>query len=245
MKIAFFWHWQKKINPEGTGLAIKDSIIHAAGKLAQDHSVTIFSIDSKGKSRQTFCEEHNVHYEFRNNVLDLMEALKEFSPQIAMMNHHPEDYFEIRKQVQDIVPYTGVYITAPLEYMSDWNEFDFIFTNHQYQADTLESFGVHGSKLWISPKTADEDIFIATDTPKKWDIVYPSRGDIGYWKRPELVIDAAKKLGLSVVLPGSNVNPEAYDHVTVLGWLTPKELSEVYNQSRLLVITSNEREMGA
>lgn len=244
MKIAFLWHWRKKVNKELTGLAIKDSIINAIGKFSDDYDVYVYALDNLNAERETFCKEHNITYKFFQTKDKLIRAIKDFNPEVLMFNHHPKNYKSVRKSLRPYSKINGIYITSQIKFMWDWRKFDFIFANHEYQKKRLIRFGAKKENIWISPKTADEKIFFPMKKDKKWDLIYPARGGIGYLKRIELVIEAAKINKQSVVLPGSSTKLNKYPNVTVLPWLSPEELAEVYNKSRCLVITSNKREMG-
>lgn len=245
MKLAFLWHWRKKLDSSESQLAIKDSIVNAIGKLNNEYKSFVFILDDKGEDRDTYSEEHNINYIFRNDLAKIKSEITKLEPDLLMFNHNSRDYSELVFNLSSVVKLKGVYITSSIESSSIWKEFDFIFANHNYQKDLLVKYGADPKNVWISPKTADEEIFYPDPTiEKKWDVVYPARGPIGYFKRPEIAIEACRRLGLKIVLPGADINENDYDHVTVLGWLTQEKLAQVYNQARCLVITSDYREQG-
>jgi len=105
-------------------------------------------------------------------------------------------------------------------------------------------FDIPEDKIIVAPKTADLNVFKPLNIDKKWDCIYPGRCTEGYWKRPELAIEACQIAGKSLVMPGANLK-RTYNHVKIFNkWLTPFELNIIYNQSRCLLITSNYKEMG-
>lgn len=244
MKIIFLWHWQKKIKPDGTGFFVEDSFIYAIGKLSQEHEVYLFAINKNSVDKEVWCKSQNIRYKFYSTVDKLIDAVKKEQPDILFYNHHPDDFYNIRKELNLSSKIKGIYFSAPITPAPDWADMNILMVHHNCHKNQLIQLGVPETNIWVSPKTANEKIFYPRKIEKKWDVIYPARGGLGYWKRLELIVEACKLAKLSLVIPGSNLDATDLKHVTVLPWLTPEELAIAYNQSRCLAVTSGFQEMG-
>ena len=245
LKIVFLWHWLKRSTPELNGVfAAKDSLIHAIGLLSQEYDIKLISL-SKDEDYELYSSEQNIYYIFRSSWNELINEVRKINPDILFINHHPSNYTKILKNLSLLRAKKIIYYSSPIRHLSGYHKaLNAHLVHHEYQKAILLQKGVDAKKVYVAPKTADLSLFKPVKTVKKWDCIYPMRGKIGYWKRPELAIKACKIKKFSICMPGAVIPPK-YNWVTTYDkWVSQRELAKLYNQSKCLVITSNDREMG-
>ncbi len=245
LKIVFLWHWQKRLTDEEKPVfAVPDSLINAAGRLSSDYIVKLVAF-SKERDYEVHSAKQNIDYIFRTSLEGLMSAVTDIDPDILLINHNPNPYEKLQKMLNRLRAKKIIYYSAPIKELNQYHKkIEYHLVHHKYQKEILKRKGIDPKKIVVSPKTADMEIFNPGDIEKKWDCIYPMRGGMGYWKRAELAIEACKLNNMLIVMPGAKIPPE-YSWVTTFGeWKSPKEMARLYNQSKCLVITSNEKEMG-
>lgn len=245
IKIVFLWHWQKRLtNEKKPVFAVPDSLIHAIGKLSLEYNVTLIAL-SKNGDYDIYSANQNIQYLFRTSQAKLIFETLKINPHFILMNHHNEPYDDLQRKIESLNSKKLIYYSSPITKLNEYHKtMDYHLVHHEYQKEILETKGINPQKIFVAPKTADLHTFKPYPINKKWDCIYPARGGIGYWKRPELAIEACKINNQSIVMPGAKIPPK-YNWVTTFNeWKTPQELVLLYNQSRCLVITSNDEEMG-
>lgn len=245
LKFVFLWHWQKRLTREKNAVfAVPDSLINAIGRLSSEYSVKIVAL-SKTKNYNVYSPEQNIDYVFRKSLKKIIAETTQIDPDFLLINHHPYPYEELQKKLNFLRAKKIIYYSAPINELNEYHrKMDCHIVHHEYQKEILKKKGINPEKIFIAPKTADMKIFKPMAVGKKWDCIYPMRGTIGYWKRPELAIKACKLNNMSIIMPGAKIPSEYYWVTTPNEWKTPEELTVLYNQSKCLVITSNESEMG-
>lgn len=261
-KLVFVWHWNKKINEQG--FLADDSLIYAIRELSKKYDVEI--VAKKNGLANTVLQSNGLTYvlfETKKEIIDYIINTRK--PDLVFFNHHSAPYDDLlRPIVSEKSIHTGIYYSSPIRFygkdlLSYWKHHRFRLYNlskyhtsisyhlvhHPYQREELINYGVQRDRIFVAPKMADEDIFKPNHAGlKKWNCIYPGRCTEGYWKRPELAIEATKSLGYSLVMPGAKLNT-TYEHVTTFdNWVPQERLVDLYNQSECLVITSNIVEMG-
>lgn len=266
LKIVFVWHWVKRLKTgrDGEKIAVEDTLFDAIYKLAHEHEVTIIAlsphtpveyVDEGKKVRYIFCQDQD----------QIVTYVRRIKPDILFLNHHSQPYDSFLADMLDLETTTIIYYSSPILLQTfDLLRFKYHFgiraeplsvlhkkinfhiVHHQFQKDILaQKLSLDQARIFVAPKSANLDIFFPLpNIQKTWDVIYPGRSTEGYWKRPELAIKATAKLGLSLFMPGAKLK-KIYPHVTIpKGWLDDHELNLAYNQSRILLVTSDYREMG-
>ncbi|MBA7565134.1 hypothetical protein ES708_06809 [subsurface metagenome] len=224
--------------------AVTDSLIGAIGKLSLKYYVKLVAL-SKKRNYNVYSPEQNIDYIFRKSLKDIVSVTKKIDPDFIFINHHPMPYKELQEKIDQLRAKKFIYYSASIKEINDYHRrLDGHIVHHEYQKDILKKKGIDTEKIFVAPKTADMKVFKPVALEKKWDCIYPMRGGIGYLKRPELAIEACRINNMSIVMPGAKIPPEYHWVTTFDNWKLPEELAELYNQSKCLVITTDDMEMG-
>lgn len=261
-KIYFIWHWKKKTDDKLKGVfAVFDSLLYAIQKLSKDFDVQIICISDVNHG-YFFSEEQKIKYYFVKDKAELFDYLKKNSPDVIFLNHHSQKYKDVLKEIEKLNCLKMIYYSSPIKFFDNniknifrnifkstisknHKNINYHFVHHDYQKRQLKKIlNLQDKNIIIAPKTADLNIYKPLKIEKKWDCVYAGRSTEGYWKRPELAIEACALSKKTLTMPGAKLKKE-YPHVTVFDhWLEACELNNIFNQSKCFIITSDEFEMG-
>lgn len=262
IKIFFVWHWLKKTSEDAHGtFAVFDSLMFAIRQLSKLYNVKIICL-SEENSGKYFCKEQEIEYVFLKTEGEIIKWLSAHPSDVIFINHHSKNYKGFLKEINNLKALKLIYYSSPILIKAgnfkSWimnllsnsankelKKLDYHFVHHDYQKKQLLSvLKIDEERVLVAPKTADLEIFRPAKEEKKWDCVYPGRCTEGYWKRPELAIEACAIARKTLVMPGAKLT-KAYKYVTVFNnWLNAKELADVFNKSKCMVITSDDTEMG-
>jgi glycosyltransferase involved in cell wall biosynthesis len=267
-KCFIVWHWNKRFkgNPDRPIIAVEDTLLDALYQLAPNLDLRIIAISPDGTtSKEYFDTEHKIQYILRTSHTAITQYTRQHKPEVIIFNHHSQPYDTLIEQLVDVCEHSVIYYSAAI-----WLQFidrlrfkyrNGLFSNpinhtfelidehivqHAYQKQQLlKHTKIPEDRIHIAPKSANPNLFFPEPHVKKtWDVIYPGRCTERYLKRPELAIQATKKLSLTLCMPGARLK-RSYSNVTVpKGWLDAPQLRAFYNQSKVLLITTNYREMG-
>lgn len=262
-KIYFVWHWFKKTSHDLKGaFAVFDSLMFAIQELSKIYNVKVLALSNINQG-ELFIKEHGIKYVFFKSIEEILDYSLKEKPEVIFLNHHSSNYQSFLNKINSLKSLKIIYYSSPIKLNlkdtilywktnglfarninKEHKKIDYHLVHHEYQKNELMEFDIPEDKIIVAPKTADLNVFKPLNIDKKWDCIYPGRCTEGYWKRPELAIEACRIAGKSLVMPGANLK-RTYNHVKIFNkWLTPFELNIIYNQSRCLLITSNYKEMG-
>lgn len=265
-KIFVVWHWYKKLTNDSQqpSIAVEDTLFDALYALAEHFDVTLISLNQH-KLPSYRDEKNGVNYVFCQNQKEIIEYANLHRSDVLLLNHHSQPYDDLIEQLlpttdTSILFYSSAIQLQPLDLLRFklhhglfahpvsrvYKKINYHLVHHAYQKNELmHQTQLSPDRIFVSPKSANPSYFSPTKNgTKKWDTIYPGRCTEGYLKRPELAIKATDQLNMTLFMPGAKLK-KTYPHVTTsTQWMDRNALNEAYNQSDVLLITTNYREMG-